>query len=105
MSHYPNYRISGMISGVVKKSELPPTSGTTRIISETTATLLKRRGYTQTKTAEAIGRSQSYVQTRWNGIQPWNTEDLEQIATKCLGLPNSFALIDIIRGTVSKEVM
>lgn len=92
-----------MIADVVKKSELPPTSGTTRVISETTASLLKRRGYTQTKTAEAIGRSQSYVQTRWNGIQPWNTEDLEQIATKCLGLPNGFALVDLARGLYSKE--
>lgn len=82
---------------------MPPTSGTTKIIAETTANLLKQRGYTQVKTAVAIGRSQSYVQTRWTGIQPWNTEDLERIATKCLGLPNGFALIDKVRGVTDKE--
>lgn len=74
------------------------TSATTKMIAETTTALLKKHGFTQVKTAAAIGRSQSYVQTRWNGLQAWDTDDLDAIAKKCLGLPNGFALIDVVRG-------
>lgn len=68
------------------------------MIAETVRLELKKAGFTQTRTAEAIGRSQSYVQTRWNGLQPWDTDDLDAIAKKCLRLPNGFALVDLARG-------
>lgn len=85
---------------MVKKSELPETSATTKVIAEAVAAAMKEAGMSQNRLATKIRKSQSYVSLRCRGEQAWTTDDLDAIA-KALGLPNGFAILDRARGLTS----
>ena len=86
---------------MVRKSEFPETSAATKIVAETVAGEMRRRGMSQNRLAKLIGKSQSYVSTRTRGEQSWTIDDLDAIA-KALGLPNGFAILDRARGLSSR---
>ncbi len=54
--------------------------------------LMAEKGVTQQQIADAIKRTQGYVSERANGLDAWNTAELEQIA-KRLGFADAFDLM------------
>lgn len=82
---------------MVRKSEFPETSATTKVVAETVAEEMRRRGMSQNRLAKLIEKSQSYVSTRTRGEQSWTIDDVDAIA-KALGLPNGFVIFDRARG-------
>lgn len=87
---------------MVRKSELHDTSAITKVIAEAIAGAMKDAGVTQNQLADGIGKSQSYVSTRYRGEQAWTTDDIDAIA-KVLGLSNGFALLDLARGIAREK--
>ncbi|MCI1868525.1 helix-turn-helix domain-containing protein [Bifidobacterium crudilactis] len=72
-------------------------SATTKVIAETTRSLIEGEGMSQEQVGAILGRSQSYVSARVKGLQPWTTEDIDTLA-KHFGFANAFGLIDKARG-------
>lgn len=86
---------------MVRKDEMPETSGITKVIAETTRNRMKAQGISQNRMGYLIGKSQSYVSTRFRGEQAWTTDDIDKI-TRILGLPNGFAIMDEARGVTQR---
>lgn len=63
----------------------------TREIARAIKGLMAERGVTQKQLAEAIERTQGYVSERVNGIDAWNTAELERVARR-MGFPDAFEL-------------
>lgn len=87
---------------MVRKSEMPETSTTTKVIAETIRKHMESRGISQGQMGKFLNRSQSYVQTRFHGEQAWTTDDIDSIA-KIFGLANGFSLIDEARGIIDSQ--
>lgn len=54
--------------------------------------LMAERGVTQTAMASRLGRTQGYVSERVNGVDAFNTTELEEIA-HILGFGDAFSLL------------
>lgn len=82
---------------MVRNTDLEETSQATKLIAETVAAMIRKAGWSQTKTGAVLGKSQSYASLRLKGLASWTTDDLDKLA-KALGYGNAFALLDIVRG-------
>lgn len=80
-----------------RKQKFPGTSSISKVTAEYINQLAKAKGVKQADLGRALGRSQSYVQTRCAGLQSWSVDDIDALA-KYFGLPNGFALLDRARG-------
>lgn len=77
---------------MVKRDEKRPMPEATRQIARAIKGLMAERGVTQQQIANAIDRTQGYVSERANGLDAWNTAELELIA-KRLGFADAFDLL------------
>lgn len=87
---------------MVRNSDLPQTSGITKVIADTIRGLIDKEGLSQTQVGDIIGKSQSYASLRIKGMLPWNVDEIDKLA-KYFGYSNGFALVDLARGISSKE--
>jgi predicted XRE-type DNA-binding protein len=65
---------------LVKKDQVLPTSELSRAVSAHVKAWMRDRSITQPEVAERLGRAQSYVSERLNGIRALDTDDLDVIA-------------------------
>lgn len=90
---------------MVRKEELKGTSVFTQLVAQVIRNKVKAKGITQLKLSELIHKSKSYVNTRFNGLESWTLDDLDNIAA-VLGYENAFTIFDLARGldpTQSKQ--
>lgn len=77
---------------MVKKEEKRAMPESAQQIARAIKGLMAERRVTQQQIADAIGRTQGYVSERANGLDAWNTLELEVIARR-LGFADAFALL------------
>lgn len=65
---------------MVKKVDKREVPEFTRLVARTIKGMMAERGVTQSQVAEAIGRTQGYVSERVNGLDSWNTAEIEALA-------------------------
>lgn len=82
---------------MVKKEDLKGTSVFTKLVAQVIRNRVKAKGITQLRLSELIHRSKSYVNTRFNGLESWTLDDLDNIAA-ALGYENAFTIFDLARG-------
>lgn len=77
---------------VVKKQEKRAMPESAREIARAIKGLMAEKNVTQIQIAEVIERTQGYVSERVNGIDAWNTAELERVARR-LGFVDAFELL------------
>ena len=86
-----------MLSYVVRNSELEPMDPASRLICDVIQAIAKQHNMTNAYIAGQIDRSPTYVSLRIRGLDAWDTRDINKLA-KLFGYPNSFGLLDEVRG-------
>lgn len=87
---------------MVRNSDLPQTSGITKVIADTIRGLIDKENLSQTQVGAIIGKSQSYASLRIKGLAPWNVDEIDKLA-KHFGFANGFVLVDLARGVTRKD--
>lgn len=86
-----------MLNTMVRNSELEPMDPASRLICDAIQAIAKQHNMTNAYIAGQIDRSPTYVSLRIRGLDAWDTRDINKLA-KLFGYPNSFGLLDEVRG-------
>lgn len=86
-----------MLNAMVRNSELEPMDPASRLICDAIQAIAKQHNMTNAYIAGQIDRSPTYVSLRIRGLDAWDTRDINKLA-KLFGYPNSFGLLDEVRG-------
>lgn len=86
-----------MLNSMVRNSELEPMDPASRLICDAIQAIARQHNMTNVHIAKQIGRSPTYVSLRIRGLDAWDTRDINKLA-KLFGYPNSFGLLDEVRG-------
>lgn len=86
-----------MLNSMVRNSELEPMDPASRLICDAIQAIARQRNMTNAHIAKQIDRSPTYVSLRIRGLDAWDTRDIDKLA-KLFGYPNSFGLLDEVRG-------
>lgn len=78
---------------MVRNKDLRPTSAATKRLAVLVSDALTARGHAPKDVVRMLGRAQSYVSVRLRGLEPWDTDELDLIATQLLGYRNMTDMI------------
>jgi transcriptional regulator with XRE-family HTH domain len=73
------------------------TTAFTRAVAAEIRAIAGRENLAQRGIAKTLGRSQGYVSTRMNGLDPFNTDDLDNIA-ELVNMTGAELMLEVIRG-------